>query len=352
MGSETSETSAVNRRQLLKWAVGALGVAGVSTAGVVATGGTADAAVASSTRFDLTDPSEELFREIWLQEDRVLQSFSFDNTNKHLYTVSLVRAGRRLPGETSAYTGTQRSAQGDLCVTRLDWGGTIIGRMYLLGFGHGVSIAVEPSGNSAYLWTEVEAGTPDSNGDAYGAKIARFKFANGAVLTKNSSALTKYSPVAGSTNTTVAIDPVNNRLAHRYNLSGTWKYSLYNLSDFKAGTFTELATVSQPSGLGTFQGYTTLGQYLYLLDGTAYSSTNPDPGNAYHTIVDWNTGNQVGRRLTEAGTSLSYREPEGLAIQIPDTATPTAARLLTGFASGADASAPKQASFYYKDKLV
>jgi hypothetical protein len=323
-------------------------------AGAVAlSGGRALAAgVPTSQRFDLSDASDELFREIWLQEDRMLQSFSFDNTNKHLYTVNLVRAGRRLPGETRTYTSTERSAQGDLCVTRLDWSGNIIGRMHLLGFGHGVSIAVEPSGNSAYLWTETEAGTPDSYGDAYGSKIARFKFANGAVLTKNSSALTKYSPVAGSTKTTVAIDPVNNRLAHRYNLSDTWKYSLYDLTAFKAGTFTALATVTQPTGLGTFQGYTTLGQYLYLLDGTAYSSTNTAPGNTSQTIVNWNTGTQVDRRLTSAASSLSYREPEGLAIQIPDTADLTKVRLVTGFASRADNDAPKQASFYYKDKLI
>ncbi|MCX5009199.1 Tat pathway signal sequence domain protein [Streptomyces sp. NBC_00638] len=349
----TGLNTGLSRRQWLRWAAAGLGTAAVGTGALALSGGRALAAgVPTSQRFDLTDASDELFREIWLQEDRVLQSFSFDNTNKHLYTVNLVRAGRQLPGETRTYTGTERSAQGDLCVTRLDWAGNIIGRMYLLGFGHGVSIAVEPSGNSAYLWTEVEAAAPDSNGDAYGTKIARFKFANGTVLSKDSSALTKYSPVAGSTNTTVAIDPVNNRLVHRHRVSSTWKYSLYDLSAFKAGTFTALATVTQPTGLGTFQGYTTLGQYLYLLDGTAYSSTNTDPGNTYQTIVDWNTGTQVDRRLTGAGASLSYREPEGLAIQIPDTATPTQARLVTGFASGADSTAPKQASFYYKDKLI
>lgn len=339
----------LTRRQLLAWGGGALAAAGAAT---VIAARDASAAVDASQRFDLTDGSDELFREIWLQEDRVLQSFAFDNTNKHVYTAQLIQAGRQLPGETRSYTGTERSAQGDLCVTRLDWGGNVIGRMYLLGFGHGVSIAAEPSGNSAYLWTEVEAGAPDSSGASFGARIARFKFANGAVLRNDSAALTKFTPVAGSTNTTVAIDPANNRIAHRYRLSGTWRYSLYDLAQFKAGTFTPLATVTQPTGLGTFQGYTSFGQYLYLLDGNPHSETNPAPGNTYHTIVDWNTGSKVDRRLTGAGTSLAYREPEGLAIQIPDRATPTAARLVTGFASGSSSSAPKQASFYYKDKLI
>ncbi|MFE5614082.1 Tat pathway signal sequence domain protein [Streptomyces sp. NPDC056524] len=351
----------LERRQLLKWvAAGALGAAGVG-ASVLATAGAAVGAVSASKRFSLTDPSAELFREIALQETRVLQSFSFDNTNKHLYVVSLVDGGRQLPGETQRHTGDERARYGDLCVTRLDWTGSIIGRMYLKGFGHGVSIAAEPSGNSAYLWTEtdsVEAANPSYPTDptkniGWGSKICRFKFANGAVLTNSSSTLTKFSPVSGADRTTIAVDPVNNRLTVRYRLGGTFQYGLYDLTAFRGGTFTQLANVSQPTVLASdFQGFTSYGQYLYLLEGKAYSSSNPAPGNAYHTVVDWNTGTVVERRLTEAGASLSYREPEGLAIQIPDTATPTAVRLCTGLASGADASSPKLASFYYKDALV
>ncbi|MFI8105818.1 Tat pathway signal sequence domain protein [Streptomyces sp. NPDC086023] len=350
----------LDRRLLLKWAAGALGAAGVG-AGVLATAGNAAGAVGTSQRFSLTDPSTELFREIDLQETRVLQSFSFDNTNKHLYVVSLVDGGRQLPGESRRYTGDERARYGDLCVTRLDWHGSIIGRMYLKGFGHGVSIAAEPAGNSAWLWTEtdsVEAANPSYPTDptkniGWGSRIGRFKFSNGAVLTPTSSKLTKFSPVAGADRTTIAVDPANNRLAVRYRLAGTFQFGLYDLAAFKAGTFTQLAHVTQPTVLASdFQGFTSYGQYLYLLEGKAYSSTNPAPGNTYHTVIDWNTGSVAERRLTEAGASLPFREPEGLAIQIPDTATPTAVRLCTGFASGADAGSPKQASFYYKDALV
>ncbi|MFF0045204.1 Tat pathway signal sequence domain protein [Streptomyces sp. NBC_01620] len=364
MGSETSGSSTVNRRQLLKWAVGALGVAGIGTAAVVATGGTADAAVASSKRFDLTDPSDMLFREILLQETRVLQSFSFDNTNKHLYTASLVQGGRQLPGESRAYTGDERAKYGDLCITRLDLTGAEIGRMYLKGFGHGVSIAVEPSGNSAYLWTEtssVEAPDPNYPNDpskniGWGSKIGRFKFANGSVLTADSSKVTTFSPVAGADRTTIAIDPVNKRLAVRYRLSGAFQFGLYDLTAFTAGTYTQLAHVMQPTDIAnppSFQGFTTFGQYLYLLEGEAYSASNPDPGNTYQSVIDWNTGTRADRRLSAAGSSLAYREPEGLAIQIPDTAKPTEARLVTGFASTTSATdSNKKASFYYKDALI
>ncbi|MDX3639914.1 Tat pathway signal sequence domain protein [Streptomyces sp. MB09-02B] len=346
-----------NRRQLLKRAAGLTGATLLGSA-VLSSAGTAAAAVATSKRFDLTDDSDEWFREILLQETRILQSFSFDNTNKHLYTAQLVDAGRQLPGEARAYTGTERGTNGDLCVTRLDWQGYIIGRMYLKGFGHGVSIAAEPSGNSAYLWTETDS-VPDSQNVGYGTKIARFKFANGAVLTPDSHHVTKYDPVPGSDHNTIAVDPVNSRLAVRHRISGTWKISLYDLAAFRAGTFTTLASITQPSVLTgpTFQGYTTLGQYLYTIDGTAYTYDSADnrtsESNTYVTSIDWNTGAVVQRSLSKAGESLYYREPEGLAIQIPDTSNPAAARLHLGFGSQeSKALTDKKASFYYKDLLV
>ncbi len=352
------ETSGPSRRQIL-WRAGGLTAAALTGSLFLTQGGTASAAaVPASKRFDLTDGSDEWHREILLSETRILQSFGFDNNNKHLYTAQLVQAGRILPGETRTYTGTERSTNGDLCVTRLDWGGNIIGRMYLKGFGHGVSIGVEPSGNSAYLWTETDS-VPDGTNTGFGTKVARFKFANGAVLRPDSQQVTRFNPAPGSTNNTVAVDPVNNRLVHRHRINGAFKYSLYDLATFKTGTFTPLITIDQPAVLTgpTFQGYTSLGQYLYTLDGTAYSydanGNRTSEANSYVTSIDWNTGLVHERRLTKAGESLFYREPEGLAIQIPDVGTPAAARLHIGLGSEESLSqTDKKASFYYKDLMV
>ncbi|MFI0813301.1 phage baseplate protein [Streptomyces echinatus] len=349
--------SHLSRRQILQ-RVGGLAAAAVTGSVALAQTGTASAAVAASKRFDLTDSSDEWFREILLNERRILQSFAFDNTNKHLYTAQLVQGGRMLAGESQAYTDGERSKNGDLCVTRLDWQGSIIGRMYLKGFGHGVSIGVEPSGSSAYLWTESDS-VPDSQNNGYGTKIARFKFANGTVIRPDSPQVTRYTPVADSDHNSVAIDPVTNRIVHRYRANGTtWKFSLYDLASFKAGTFTPLATITQPSVLTgpTFQGYTSMGQYLYTLDGDAYSydenGVQTSTSNTYVTSIDWN-GTVYERRLSNAGKSLFYREPEGLAIQIPDTSHPTAARLHLGFGSEESLSrTDKKATFYYKDLLV
>ncbi|MBY8840447.1 Tat pathway signal sequence domain protein [Streptomyces sp. SP2-10] len=346
-----------SRRQVLK-RVGGLTAAAVVGSASLAQAGTASATVADSKRFDLTDSSDEWFREILLNERRILQSFAFDNTNKHLYTAQLVQGGRTLSGESQAYSDADRSKNGDLCITRLDWQGNITGRMYLKGFGHGVSIGVEPSGSSAFLWTESDS-VADSQNNGYGTKIARFKFANGAVLRPDSAQVTRYTPVAGSDHNSVAIDPVYNRIVHRYRIDGTtWKYSLYDLAAFKAGTFTPLATITQPSVLTgpTFQGYVSMGQYLYTLDGDAYDydkdGRQTTTSNTYVTSIDWD-GTVYERRLSNAGKTLFYREPEGLAIQIPNTGNPTAARLHLGFGSEESLSrTDKKASFYYKDLLV
>ncbi|MCT9011601.1 phage baseplate protein [Streptomyces rhizosphaerihabitans] len=351
------ETTGLSRRQMFKRAGGLTAAALVGSVALTQAG-TASAAVTASQRFDLTDGSDEWFREILLNETRILQSFAFDNTNKHLYTAQLVQGARVLPGETQAYTGTERAMNGDLCITRLDWQGYIIGRMYLKGFGHGVAIGVEPSGNSAYVWTESDS-VPDSENNGYGTKIARFEFANGAVLQPDSSQVTRYTPVAGSDHNTVTIDPVTSRIAHRHRINGTWKYSLYDLAAFKAGTFTPLATITQPAVLTgpTFQGYASMGQYLYTIDGDAYTydvdGNQTRTSNTYVTSIDWNTGTVFERRPSNAGQSLFYREPESLAIQIPDTATPTVARLHLGFGSEESLTqTDKKASFYYKDLLV
>ncbi|MFF0794881.1 Tat pathway signal sequence domain protein [Streptomyces spiralis] len=353
-----SVTSGLSRRSILR-CVGGVAAGTLAASLAITQEGTAAAAAPSSERFDLTDGSTEWFREILLNETRIMQSFAFDNTNKHLYTAQLIGGGISLPGETQTYTGADRSRNGDLCITRLDWQGNIIGRMYLKGFGHGVSIGVEPSGGGAYLWTETDS-VPDSQNDGYGTKVARFKFVNGIVIQPDSYRVTTFDPVPGSDHNTVAVDPVNNRLVHRYRTSASvWSFSLYDLASFKAGTFTPLATVAQPSVLTgvTFQGYTSMGQYLYTLDGTAYtydsSGNQTSSSTTYLTSVDWNTGDVFERRLSNAGQSLFYREPEGLAVQIPDITNPAAARLFLGFGSEASLSdTDKKASFYYKDLLV
>ncbi|MFV0136105.1 Tat pathway signal sequence domain protein [Streptomyces sp. HMX87] len=320
-------------------------------------------AVPATKRFDLSAPSERLLREIRLNETRVLQSLAFDNARGHVFFVQLVDGGRRLPGESRTYTGAERSANGDLCVTRTDLSGNILGAMYLRGFGHGVQIGVESTGSGSFLWTEtaaVQSRSSDGTVTGWGSRLARFEFADGTVLTPESPALTQFALEQGVDRTTVALDPVHRRLAVRCRVGGAFRYRLYDLAAFKAGGRAALADVPQPADLqpghpDTFQGFAAFGTYLYLLAGTQYGkdgSVSPY-GNTFITCVDWNTGTVVEQKLTRAGYSLPYREPEGMAIQVPDPADPLAVRLCSGFASvTSDTDSRKRASVYYKQTLI
>ncbi|MEU0810819.1 teichoic acid biosynthesis protein C [Streptomyces sp. NPDC005970] len=320
-----------NRRRLLKLGGGAAAGAALGLGAKVATASeAAPTAVPTSSRFDLTEPSYDLFRHARLHDARVQQSFCFDNVNRRLFVAQLK--------DGSA------DSSGDLCITQLDFSGNELGYMYLLGFGHAVSIAAQPVGTSTYLWTEV-----DVNSGARGKRLARFRWSSGTTLSSTSSALTKHSPVSDATETTCAIDPVNNRMAIRYlNTAGSRRYAIFNVNEVAAGNYTNrLADFAQPSDSAVFQGYTLYGSYVYQLTGTAYGADNPSPGNAYTSSVNVNTGALTQRAFTGAGSTLTYREPEGMGVYR------TAAgevRLFLGFASGE--AGDRRSNLFYKNVLV
>ncbi|OKK16135.1 teichoic acid biosynthesis protein C [Streptomyces sp. CB00455] len=323
----------LSRRGLLR-AGGGLGLASL---GLGLGAGPASAAVPASKRFDLTQPSHDLFRSKALHDDTVQQGFAFDSVNRRLFV-----AQRR--------NGTAENA-GDLCITQLDFDGDQVGstgsaygHMHLTGFGHGVSFGAQAVGTSTYLWTEVEA-----NDNGYGARLARFKFTKGTTLSNTSSALTKFTPVAGASEHTCAIDPVHQRLIVRYHRSGAKHLAVYDLAEAAKGNFTSpLADFAQPD-LGTrkFQGYAAYGSYLYLLTGHSYLES----GNVVDseiTSVSMNTGAVIqGPVITNAGSTLVFREPEGLAVyKTADGET----RLFLGFASGLEGD--RRSNLFYKNILV
>lgn len=316
-----------SRRALLRTA-GGLGLAALGT-GYGA--GVASASVPTSGRFDLTKPAYDQFRGKKLYNATVMQGFAFDDTNGWLF-VSQLRDGT---SDTS----------GDLCVTRLSLTGAQHGHMYLKGFGHGVSIAAQPSGSATYLWTEV-----DANSGGYGKRLARFKFVSGSTLSNTSSSLRKFTPVSGANEHTPAIDPVNKRLIVRYNVSGSGKHiAVHSLAKATDGDFSSpLVKFAQPGISGTPQGYTAYGQYLYYLTGNAYSRHNSSPGNTYLTSVNLNTGKiKQGPVLSKAGSTLNYREPEGLAIHRTSGGE---VRLYLGFAS--EWAGDRRANLFYKKALA
>ncbi|WP_327169279.1 hypothetical protein [Streptomyces subrutilus] len=374
----------ISRRHLLTLT----GAAALAAAGLGSATGTARAAAAGLPASKLirvegnTGPA--YFREETLHEGTVLQSIGFDNVNRRLYVAQLIQGGRKLPGESAAVSGATRDLHGDLSITEWTLGadaadgsgtGRITGSMYLRGFGHGVSIGVEPSGSGTYLWTEVDAVQDVKNGTSRGSRLCRFRFASSATpLDATNASLQKFTPVPGSVNNTASIDPITNRLVVRYSLGGM-RYRLYDLAAARAGDFTApLAEIAEPAiaidrarfGYPSFQGYAAAGSYLYLLHGNSYGTMQdhdkneatpeilisaPGEGNTHLTSVDLNTGQIVRTFHSKAGYTLPFREPEGLAVQIPQPGNPEVYRLCMGFASG-ETGGQRKASVYYKDSLV
>ena len=81
-----------------------------------------------------------------------------------------------------------------------------------------------------------------------------------------------------------------------------------------------------------FQGYALHREVIYQLAGTAYDArTNPvaGRGNAYVSSLDITTGKLLQQQRTEAGYTLGYREPEGVAVR--GGSDP---KVYLGFASG------------------
>ncbi|KAJ5669153.1 hypothetical protein N7462_010223 [Penicillium macrosclerotiorum] len=290
------------------------------------------ATVPSSKRFDLSKPSYDLFRSKSLYDVTVQQGFAFDNVNRRLF----VAQRRDGSSETS----------GDLCITQLDFDGNYVAHMYLTDFGHGVSFGAEGVGSSTYLWTEVEA-----NSNGYGKKLARFKFASSSTLSSTSASLVKFQPISDATEHTCSIDPVNNRLIVRYNVSTGKRIAVFDLDEATGGNFTNpLADFKHPpvnTASDTFQGYAAYGQYIYLLTGNSYDVTDNEV-NSEVTSVDMNTGKVVqGPTLTTAGSTLSFREPEGLAIY---ETVAGEVRLFLGFASGT--AGDRRSNLFYKNVLI
>src|SRR5947207_9513599 len=103
MSESRADRHGINRRRLLA-AGGSLAAA--ATMGATVGVRSAAASVPSSPRFDLTQPSFDLFRDKPLFQQTVMQSFTFDNVNRRLFAAQL-------------RNGSASDANGDLCVTQL-----------------------------------------------------------------------------------------------------------------------------------------------------------------------------------------------------------------------------------------
>ncbi|MGW5423041.1 phage baseplate protein [Streptomyces sp. NPDC003943] len=270
--------------------------------------------------FDIARPTR-LWQPTPLSDVTGPQSLAFDDTNRHVYVVQLVQGGLRLRGEEAPVDAARRKRAGDLCVTRFSRSGEQLGRMYLRGFGHGISMGVEPRGGTVWLWMESEA-HPRSG---FGRAVARIRFEDGAVL-DNDDPSVRHQRIApkGSTRVHPAVDMTAGRLLISYvGTDGKHGYSVHSLNDVLAGDRTPLHRIDSAAFLEseTFQGCALHGAFIYQLTGNPYSKSggrNPrdSGGNTFISAIDIRTGRVAGHQHVSVDPSLRFREPEGIAVRM------------------------------------
>lgn len=331
-------TTGLSRRRLLSLSTGALLTAGLGAAtGLAIAPGVAAAAVPPSQRLPLTGSSDRLFWKKSLHEKPIMQCFAFDNVNGEVYVMQ--RSDR-----------ANSKTQGHLAINRMTLTGDLISRMYLNGFGHGIAFGVQPTANGVVLWTEADAQPYKDNSRA--RVVCRFPWAASTTpITKDDVEL--FEPIDGMKMASCSLDLDHNTIAVRYTRDGVdgMRVSLYNLDEFAAHDFSNrLADISTRPvhAIGvTPQGYQHYGQHLYLLQGNPYKDcTTPGQKGTGNTVlgrINFNDETDFETRGTDAGYSLTFREPEGLGLyRHPDGQL----RLAMGFASGCAGS--RQANIYYK----
>lgn len=331
-------------------------------------------ALPPSKRFDLKDPADPLFthRKAWCPT--VMQSFGFDHINGHVYVIqTMYNPGDGVPHRT-------RLREGDLAVTQLSMDGSRrLARMYLRNFGHGAQIGVQPTkkGSAPYIWVEYASkpvGDPQDpdNPDkqtGFGTKVCRLRFVgppagrpprsfhwNNAADRRAMGFQDKMPDVAALpgpgdsiSSPRPVIDPVHGRLLLRFGRAGATQCAVYDLAAASAGRpTTVLAHRPDLPRLSWPQGFCLYGSSVYLYEGKPYQNGGPgnpdDKGTTHITRVDLNSGVRT-RELTRALKSLTWREPEGMAI-LPGPAP----RLCFGFASGK--AGDRRVNIAYKDRLV
>lgn len=291
----------------------------------------------STVAISLDQTAQELLRTITLSQNTVAQSIAYDQN--WMYICQIIQDGVQLPGEPAPVPFSQRENNGDIAINRVAFNGSVDSVMYVRGSGHGAGIGVEPG--SGLLWIDA-----DASGSGFARAIGRIAFQPNAVYDSlvNVEIFRPFGPASQSHGLAVSIDQTNKKLAVRRTFPDPdngfgRRHYLYDLSRAIAGDFTQpLAVIDQeanhtdsaPGTIGTFQGWVTFGNYFYSIEG------NPNTPNSYISRTSWLTGTQESRVYLGIFSDLNYREPEGLAIQIPDPLNFNTYRMVFGFASGTD----------------
>ncbi|KAL2831542.1 hypothetical protein BDW59DRAFT_182177 [Aspergillus cavernicola] len=294
------------------------------------------AQIPNSPRIDLTKPSYDLWRHKKTAAATVQQSFTFDNVNRRLFIVNR--------------KSSSALDSGDLTISELDFAGNLLGSMNLLACGHGVNIGAQAVGDDTYIWSETDAAA-----SGYGTALWRFKYVDGTTLNSATDGRDRIIPIPEFERGTATVDPVYERLIVRYQSGTVQNMAVFDLDQATAGNFsTPLANWEIPelveelgAMVDVFQGYAAYGRYVYFLTGESYDASG-GVLNSEVLAMDLNTGELVqGPVITRAGSTLEFREPEGMAVY---ETVAGEVRLFLGFASGE--SGDRRSNLFYKSALV
>jgi hypothetical protein len=297
-------------------------------------------------RFDLRTPGGALMTQRSLTEPTVMQSFAIDSVNRRLFTAQLVGAGRMFDGEAEPRTAAERADAGDLCITELTIDGWVVSSMYLLGFGHGVQIGVEPDGPDSLLWTEVNSSAV--GGVGWGRQVARFRYRAGAVVRPGHPGMRIVDPVPGVTRIAIAVDAIDRQATLRFRLDDEFRLIRTDLDTLLLGDALDLdASIADPRPGTTAQGFATFGPFLYAMEGGIEDDTPAALiSTSYISRTEWDTGRTRELTLVTDGSGARNREPEGLGLYQPDPNDPSQVWLCLGVGSGPFGS--RRASIYYR----
>ncbi|MGW1119576.1 phage baseplate protein [Streptomyces tanashiensis] len=311
---------------------------------------------------DLSGVTGRLIQTVDLVKGPAPQAIATDTRNGRVFVLQME-------------SGSQEDIeQGNMRLNRIDrLTGKVEGSMQLRGFGHGISMGVEPQGDTTYIWTEVgSAGAAPlhltrKDGKvtaAFGKAVTRFPYSDDTILRADDPALRKFTPPGSTSGTGPSIDPVNNLLCVMYHKGGKRTFTRYDLAAAAAGSWVPVGTtfvMSDCDGLPepcvdeeetpavparytlvdklVSQGYTVLGDVLYWYQWAPYlvdedPNTLPAdgfPGVAFLTSYDWKDGRRFDRQVVTGADGLTRREPEGVAVEVDPATQET--RLLFGFSN-------------------
>lgn len=249
----------------------------------------------------------------------ITQSFAIDFVDNHVYAIQL----------------EDNNTTGNLVLSKMDYNGSILGKMYLKAFGHGNQIGLDRVDGEVKIWVECD-GSVASGGSFVGHKICRFKFENGVTHKYHAGNVYDLAPT-DSTYVTVAVNEESDRLTIRYKSSnGKFYYSTYSLNSILTNNPRLISNIQLPSDFSTTkapnQGFAVLENYIYSYQGFGYDRTN-NQNNTKISVISLK-GDVIYSHLVNHARGLSHREPEGLFIKKSDTNV----ELYFGFASGTSGS--------------